>query len=215
MLKRARVCYQALVPPTNPGATNQESRLKRKSKVGINTMRKVEEDNSPKEKEIFKRATRHEMVECVPFTINEPSKTFRVGTTLNKHHTFELIELIRLHVDPMFVSVKQRKRTFNYEKNLEIREEVANLLKDEAIHELQFLSWIAKVVLVEKPSNKWRMCTDFTNLNKACPKYFYLLPCLGRLVDGSTGNEVFDFMDASRGYHQIRCFRKMKRKQHS
>ncbi|GAA0175979.1 hypothetical protein LIER_29055 [Lithospermum erythrorhizon] len=48
------------------------------------------------------------------------------------------------------------------------------------------------------------MCTDFTNLNKACPKDFYLLPCLGRLVDHNAGHEVFDFMDASRGYHQIR-----------
>ncbi|GAA0158212.1 hypothetical protein LIER_15299 [Lithospermum erythrorhizon] len=48
------------------------------------------------------------------------------------------------------------------------------------------------------------MCTDFTSLNKACPKDFYPLPCLGRLVDGSVGHEVFDFMDASRGYHQIR-----------
>ncbi|GAA0171700.1 hypothetical protein LIER_25674 [Lithospermum erythrorhizon] len=33
---------------------------------------------------------------------------------------------------------------------------------------------------------------------------FYPLPCLGRLVDGSVGHEVFDLMDASRGYHQIR-----------
>ncbi|GAA0185102.1 hypothetical protein LIER_32390 [Lithospermum erythrorhizon] len=48
------------------------------------------------------------------------------------------------------------------------------------------------------------MCTDFTSLNKACPKDFYPLPCLGRLVDRSTGHEVFDFMDASREYHQIR-----------
>ncbi|GAA0155519.1 hypothetical protein LIER_13229 [Lithospermum erythrorhizon] len=48
------------------------------------------------------------------------------------------------------------------------------------------------------------MCTDFTSLNKACPKDFYPLPCLGRLVDGSTGHEVFDFMDGPRGYHQIR-----------
>ncbi|GAA0172198.1 hypothetical protein LIER_41299 [Lithospermum erythrorhizon] len=47
------------------------------------------------------------------------------------------------------------------------------------------------------------MCTDFTNLNKACPKDYYPLPCLGRLVDGSAGHEVFDFLDASRGYHQI------------
>ncbi|GAA0166854.1 hypothetical protein LIER_21918 [Lithospermum erythrorhizon] len=48
------------------------------------------------------------------------------------------------------------------------------------------------------------MCTNFINLNKACPKDFYPLPCLGRLVDGSAGHEVFDFMDASRGYDEIR-----------
>ncbi|GAA0169453.1 hypothetical protein LIER_23940 [Lithospermum erythrorhizon] len=42
------------------------------------------------------------------------------------------------------------------------------------------------------------MCTDFTNLNKVCPKDYYPLPCLGRLVDVSARNEVFDFLDASR-----------------
>ncbi|GAA0138804.1 hypothetical protein LIER_34984 [Lithospermum erythrorhizon] len=47
------------------------------------------------------------------------------------------------------------------------------------------------------------MCTYFTSLNKACPKYFYPLPCLGRLVDGSAGHEILDFMDSSRGYHQM------------
>ena len=47
------------------------------------------------------------------------------------------------------------------------------------------------------------MCTDFTSLNKACPKDFYPLPCLNRLVDGSAGYEMFDFLDAFRGYHQI------------
>ncbi|GAA0180540.1 hypothetical protein LIER_30123 [Lithospermum erythrorhizon] len=48
------------------------------------------------------------------------------------------------------------------------------------------------------------MFTDFTNLNKACPNDYYPLPCLGRLVDGSAGHEIFDFLDASRCYHQIR-----------
>ncbi|GAA0150114.1 hypothetical protein LIER_09125 [Lithospermum erythrorhizon] len=50
------------------------------------------------------------------------------------------------------------------------------------------------------------MCIDFTSLNKACPKDFYTLPCLARLVDGSVGHEVFDFMDASRGYYQIKMY---------
>ncbi|GAA0187092.1 hypothetical protein LIER_34380 [Lithospermum erythrorhizon] len=44
---------------------------------------------------------------------------------------------------------------------------------------------------------------DFTSLNKAFPKDNYPLPSLGRLVDGSAGHEIFDFLDTSRGYHQI------------
>ncbi|GAA0187318.1 hypothetical protein LIER_34606 [Lithospermum erythrorhizon] len=226
------VCYQESVRPANPGAANQESRRKRKRKSEVNTMTKSEEDNYPKERESFKRETRHENVECVPFTIKEPTKTFRVGRNLERQHTSKLVELIRefidvfarvtedmpgvnkdialhrLHVDPLFILVKQWKRTFSEEKNLAIREEVASLLKAGAIRELQFPSWIANLVLVEKPNNKWRMCIYFKNLNKACPKYFYPLPWLGRLVDGSAGHEVCDFMDASRGYHQIRMLPK-------
>ncbi|GAA0141780.1 hypothetical protein LIER_35460 [Lithospermum erythrorhizon] len=71
------------------------------------------------------------------------------------------------------------------------------------IKELQFPEWISNVVMVKKSNNKSRMCTDSTNLNKACPKDYYPLPCLRRLVDSSAGYEVFDFLDASRGYHQI------------
>ncbi|GAA0154463.1 hypothetical protein LIER_12435 [Lithospermum erythrorhizon] len=82
-----------------------------------------------------------------------------------------------------------------------IREEVEELIKARATRELQFPEWIANVVIVKKSNGKWRMCTDFTNLNKAYAKDYYPLPCLGRLVDGSAGHEVFDFLDASRGYH--------------
>ncbi|GAA0174903.1 hypothetical protein LIER_28191 [Lithospermum erythrorhizon] len=93
-----------------------------------------------------------------------------------------------------------------------IREEVQALLKAGAIRELKFPNWIANLVLVKKPNNKWRMCTDITSLNKACPKDFYLLSCLGQLVDGNVGHEVFHFMDASRGYHQIKMLPKDEEK---
>ncbi|GAA0146984.1 hypothetical protein LIER_06798 [Lithospermum erythrorhizon] len=86
------------------------------------------------------------------------------------------------------------------------RIEVEMLLKGDAIHELQFPKWIANVVLVKKSNGTWRMYTDFTSLNKACPKDFYPLPCLARLVDGSTGHEVFDFIYASLDYHQMKLY---------
>ncbi|GAA0143095.1 hypothetical protein LIER_03856 [Lithospermum erythrorhizon] len=118
-----------------------------------------------------------------------------------------VVALHNLYVDPNSSPMKQKKRLFNDKKNAAIREEVQALLKAQAIRELKFPMWVANVVLVRKPNGKWRMCTDFTNLNKASLKDFYPLPCLGRLVDGSAGHEVFDFMDASRGSifdHQIR-----------
>ena len=47
------------------------------------------------------------------------------------------------------------------------------------------------------------MCVDFTDLNKACPKYDYPIPKIDRLVDSTTGHDLLSFMDANAGYHQI------------
>ena len=47
------------------------------------------------------------------------------------------------------------------------------------------------------------MCTDYTNLNKACPKDTYPLPNMDRLVDGAAGHKVLSFLDAYSGYNQI------------
>ena len=48
------------------------------------------------------------------------------------------------------------------------------------------------------------MCTDFTDLNKHCPKDSYPLPSIDALVDGTAGYQVLSFMDAYSGYNQIR-----------
>nr|XP_027088665.1 uncharacterized protein LOC113710014 [Coffea arabica] len=47
------------------------------------------------------------------------------------------------------------------------------------------------------------MCVDFIDLNKACPKDCYPLPRIDQLVDSTTGCEIFCFLDAFKGYHQI------------
>ncbi|KAL0402218.1 UNVERIFIED_CONTAM: Pro-Pol polyprotein [Sesamum latifolium] len=71
------------------------------------------------------------------------------------------------------------------------------------IEEIQFPEWLSNVILVPKPGGKWRMCIDFRDLNKACPKNFYPLPRIDQLVDSTSGCELLSMMDASQGYHQI------------
>jgi hypothetical protein len=59
------------------------------------------------------------------------------------------------------------------------------------------------VVLVKKANEKWRMCVNFTNLNRACPKDSFPLPRIDLLVDSTSGHELLTFMDAFSGYNQI------------
>ena len=66
--------------------------------------------------------------------------------------------------------VQQRRRAFASERDQVVREEVARLLTTGFIREVYYLDWLANVVLVKKANGKWRMCVDFTNLNKACPE---------------------------------------------
>ena len=60
------------------------------------------------------------------------------------------------------------------------------------------------MVMVKKANGKWRICVDFTNLNKACPKDSYPLPCIDQLVDSTAGHKLLSFMDTFSGYNQIR-----------
>ena len=59
---------------------------------------------------------------------------------------------------------------FNREKRRAIGEEIAKLLVARFIKEVYHSKWLANLILVQKKSGKWRMCVDYTGLNKACPK---------------------------------------------
>ena len=99
--------------------------------------------------------------------------------------------------------VKQHLCCFDEEKHKAIGKEIAKLSAAEFIREVHHPEWLANPVLVRKKSGKWRMCVDYTGLNKACPKDPFPLPRIDQIVDSTSGCEILYFLDAYSGYHQI------------
>jgi len=102
-------------------------------------------------------------------------------------------------------AIRQRRRKkFNEERRLVVKEETQKLLSAGHIREIQYPEWLTNVVLVKKANGKRRMCVDFTDLNKACPKDSYPLPNIDALVDSALGCKMLSFLDAFSGYNQIK-----------
>ena len=110
----------------------------------------------------------------------------------------------KLNVNPTSKPVQQRRRVFTPERDQAVRDEVAILLSTGFIREVYYPDWLANVILVKKANGKWRMCVDFTNLNRACPKDSFPLPRIDQLVDSIAGHKLLTFMDAFSGYNQIK-----------
>ena len=68
---------------------------------------------------------------------------------------------------------------------------------------MEYPEWLANVVLVKKANGKWRLCIDFTDVNRACPKDSFPLLLIDLIVNATAGHELLSFMDAFSGYNQI------------
>ena len=98
---------------------------------------------------------------------------------------------------------KQRLRHFDDERRRAIGEEITKLLAAGFIREVFHSDWLANPVLVKKKTGKWRMCVDYTGLNKVCQKDYFPLPRIDQIVDSTSGSKILSFLDAYLGYHQI------------
>ena len=157
----------------------------------------------------------------------DPENFFQIGSELPPQEKEELFDFLRENmdvfawdaykapgVDPNFIchhlnvnpSVTPKKQPLwrpSKEHTNAVRDEVMKLKKAGAIKEVFYPEWLANTVVVKKKSGKWRVCVDFTDLNKACPKDPFLIPRIDRLVDVTAGHSRMSFLDAFQGYHQI------------
>jgi hypothetical protein len=101
-------------------------------------------------------------------------------------------------------SPRSRSFTRCQRKKIEdVNAKVQRLLDAEFIREVIYPHWLANIVMVRKKNKKWRMCMDFTDLNKCCPKGDFPLTRIDQIVDSATGCDIIALLDYFSGYHQI------------
>jgi hypothetical protein len=71
------------------------------------------------------------------------------------------------------------------------------------MREVAYPQWLANVLTVWKKNGKWRMCIDFTDLNKCYPKDDFSLIRIDKIIDSAIGCEMMALLDYFSGYHQI------------
>jgi hypothetical protein len=112
-------------------------------------------------------------------------------------------EVIKHKVNPNAKPKKQKLHKMSEEKIEAMKAEMQRLLHAEFIREVTYPQWLANVVMVRKKNGKWRMCTDFTDLNKGCPKDDFPLRRIDQIVDSAIGCDIMALLDCFSGYHQI------------
>nr|GEW11999.1 reverse transcriptase domain-containing protein [Tanacetum cinerariifolium] len=109
----------------------------------------------------------------------------------------------RLNIHEGHSPVRQKKRGQAPERAKVIQAEVQKLVDAEIIKEVYYHDWLSNPVMVKKHDGSWRMCVDFTDLNRACPQDCYPLSEIDWKVESLCGYPFNCFLDAYKGYHQI------------
>ena len=101
-----------------------------------------------------------------------------------------------LNVNPSVTPKKQIPQWSSKEHAEVVKDEVHKLKQVGAIKKVFYPEWLANMVVVKKKSGKWKVCVDFTDLNKACPKDPFLILRIDQLVDATFGHPRMSFLNA-------------------
>jgi hypothetical protein len=107
----------------------------------------------------------------------------------------------KLNIDASVKSRRQKIRKMSDDKVVAVKTEVQRLLDANVIREVMYPKWLANTVSVKKKNGKWRMCIDFTDLNKATPKDNYPLPRMDQVIDSVASAAIMSLLDCFSGYH--------------
>ena len=99
--------------------------------------------------------------------------------------------------------IRQKIHQVHPRKVAVIKAEVENLLKVGFIYPIPLMEWVSNIVPVTKKQGTIRVCIDFRDLNKACPKDNFPTPHIDQIIDNCAGSVIFAFMDGFSGYNQI------------
>ncbi|GJW78621.1 reverse transcriptase domain-containing protein [Tanacetum coccineum] len=125
----------------------------------------------------------------IPRTITVKVNPFNTKHKLNEYSHVKL--------------VKQKRRGMGPDRSTSAYKEVEELTMAGILPKVKHQKWVASPVMVKKSNEGWRMCVDFTDINKACLKDCYPLPEINWKVESLSGFRLKCFLDAYKGYHQI------------
>jgi hypothetical protein len=109
----------------------------------------------------------------------------------------------KLQINPNMKPKKEKLSKMPEEKIEAARAKVQHLLDVGFIRELTYPQWLANVVMVNKKNGKWRMCMDFIDLNKCCPKDDFPLTRIDQIVDSAAACDIMALLDYFLGYHLL------------
>ncbi|GKC46929.1 reverse transcriptase domain-containing protein [Tanacetum coccineum] len=130
-----------------------------------------------------------------------PKQTVMIGFTLTEESRNKLCGMLQRNLD--IFAWKPADMTGVPRHIAEHRLNVRKGLEAGIMREVHYHDWLSNPVMVKKHDDSWRMCVDFKDLNKACPKDGHPLSEIDWKVESLCGFPFKCFLDAYKGYHQI------------